>query len=305
MARGRRLKVLSELLFRLSPSAGLRVAEVRGLQFYNRSKRRPIKEIPTPAEFAALFGPRSAAELDVLARRHALAQYRNILIQSIAAGGGLRRVIPLVRWKSRERLEELKRDRRPAIITTWHAGPTIGIWAGIMDLNVELIRVQTTDWMAAPPGWEILIKREEPGSGGPLIKRCLKALRSGRWAVLPFDTFTTEPGHVLVKCLDRWIPVPRGVAALSEMTGAPIIPVAARWTEGGRAIEIEVQPDLDVRREAGEAVADYEIRAVQAAADRMDAYLRAHPEEINAKRMRYMIASPPSDSSVASRVGAD
>lgn len=296
MARGRRLKRISEVLFRIHRGLGLRIAERRGLHVYERSRRRREKHIPTREEWAAAFGDEAVRDEEFLAREYALSQYRLHLIQRVAAEGGLNYVVPLVRWKGREKLEQLLKEGRPVVLTTWHAGPTIGIWAGLSAMPIRLMRVQETRWDAAPSGWKILITHG-PRGGGPILKQCLKHLRSGGWTANPFDTFTFEPAHLRLKCLGRSVRIPRGIAALAEMSGAALIPVAARWTGDGRGIEVEVQDPIDTARRAGETDGDYERRVLEATVSRMEAYLRESPHELNRMRLRFLLNQPPWPSS--------
>lgn len=291
MARGRRLKILSEILFRIHPGLGLRIAERRGLHVYARSLRRKTKSIPRKQEWTAAFGDEVGRDWDSVAREYVRSQYRLHLIQSVAANGGLDHVVPLVRWKGREKLEKLLEEGEPAVLTTWHAGPTIGIWAGLSTMGIDLIRVQQTRWEIAPPGWKILF-RKGPESGGPIIKQCLKHLRAGGWAAIPFDAFTEASGHLRVRCLGRSVPVPRGVAALADLSGAPLIPVTARWSDDGRSIEVEVQDPIDTAKREGEADAAYERRVLEAAAMRLESYLRERPHELNRMRLRYVLNQP-------------
>jgi len=297
MARGRRLKRLSEILFKIHPGLGLRMAERRGMNVYERSLRRRVKSIPKREEWAAAFGEAVARDWNAVAREYVLSQYRLHLIQSIAASGGLDYVVPLVRWKGREKLEALLKEGRPAVLTTWHAGPTIGFWAGLAAMDVNLVRVQQTEWEVAPPGWKILIKRGVE-SGGPIIKQCLKHLRSGGWVAIPFDAFTNASGHLRVRCLGRAVPVPRGIAALADMSGAPLIPVTVRWTESGREIEVEVQEPIDATKGEGESDADYERRVLEAAARRLECYLEELPHELNRMRLQFVLNQPPWGASV-------
>jgi hypothetical protein len=76
------------------------------------------------------------------------------------------------------------------------------------------------------------------------------------------------------------------------MTGAPLIPLTARWVEGGRALEVEVQDPIDTRRPEGESDADYESRVLESATRRMEAYLRELPHELNDQRIRFLLRQP-------------
>ncbi len=292
MARGRRLKLISEIIFKLHAPMGLRLAERRGLHVYERSLRRDVKAIPSREEWEALFGPSLVKDWHAIARDFVLSQYRLLLIQSVAASGGLDHVVPLVRWKGKEKLDAMRANGEAALLTTWHAGPTIGIWAGLASMGVDLMRVQETRWEVAPEGWTILFRDSGKSNGGPIIKQCLKRLRNGGWVAIPFDSYSRDPGAVMTNLFGRAVPLPRGVTALAEMTGAPLIPLTARWVEGGRALELEVQDPIDTTRRDGENDAGYETRILQSATDRLEAYLRELPHELNDKRLRFLLQQP-------------
>lgn len=290
MARSRRLKYLSEFLFRINQGLGLRVAEWRGMNIYERALRRSVKQIPSAEEWRAAFGDAVAEDWEAMAREFVKSQYRLILIQRIAARGGLERITPMTRWVGGKHLARIREAGGPAIITTGHAGPTIGIWAALAGMNIGLIRVQATEWEVAPPGWTIL--SAEQSGGGYVIKKCLKHLRGGGWVAIPYDSFSAEPGHRRVELLGRAMPLPRGIVALAELSGAPLIPVTPRWTEDGRGIEIEVQEPIETQRRPGEEDEAYEMRILGEAMGRLESYLKERPYELHRMRLQYLLHQP-------------
>lgn len=295
MARSRRIKILAESLFTVSPRLGLWLSERRGLHFYRRSMRRKQKEIPPSSEYSALFPSMTEREIGELTRSFALAQFRTDYLRDVAEQGKLSGVIPLVRWKNRELLERYKSEGKPVIVTTWHAGPSIGIWAALLQLGVSLMKVQGITWSATPPNWTIIELEYNSGKLGIALKRCLKHLRKGGWVALTCDTFVAMPGDPLLPCLGRWVASPRGVAVLSVMSGAPVVPIAASWVEGGRAVEVEVQEPVQPQCAEGMSDADYELAILREIAERREAYLRRHPDSMSRWWVKYLSTMPRTD----------
>lgn len=293
MAQSRRFRTLAEKLFVVSPRAGLWAAERRGLHYYRRSKRRREKHIPPLEDFAEVFGVSDPAALDALAREFSVWQAKIDFLRDAASRGELPRIARLVEWEHRERLAGLVGSGKALILTTWHAGPSMGIWAGLASMGIAMLKVQNVRWQRAPEGWEILETGRGPAGQAPaILKKCLARLRSGGIVAMTADVIGEDPSHPRVSFLGRQTPTPRGVAVLAQMSGAPILPLAARWDASGRRIVVEVQEAIEAKTAGGESASEAEMRVVRELSARREAYIRRYPASVNRWWIEFMKRQP-------------
>lgn len=194
----------------------------------------------------------------------------------------------LVRWTggSRERLEGLKARRRGALLTTWHAGPTLGIWAGLAMVGMPVLKFQVGDRFPLPPDWETLDPDEQGGFRAPAMKRALNHLREGGCVIVPADMYQWSPRVKRAPCLGRRVAFSTAIAALAELSRAEAIPAFAWWSEDGRSIEIDVQAPLEAGEDLDADAAELETRIVADLARRVEVYLREHLDEYDAHYAR-------------------
>ncbi|HJX29911.1 MAG TPA: hypothetical protein VJ885_18570, partial [Thermoanaerobaculia bacterium] len=135
-----------------------------------------------------------------------------------------------------------------------------------------------------------------------VFQRALAHLGAGGFVVLALDV---APGPGLrVPCLGRTLELARGPFALARLTGAPLMPLVARWTapwkQGG--VEIVTSEALTPsarlspgERERGVASTDpaWEGALATAAASWLERYLLEAPAELGLGLLRALLTSPP------------
>jgi lauroyl/myristoyl acyltransferase len=102
-----------------------------------------------------------------------------------------------------------------------------------------------------------------------VFHRCLQFLRTGGCVFLPLDP--SESVRVAAPFRGRTLQLARGPFALARITGAPLVPIVARWS--GARIEFEIGPLIPTAEDEGAIAA--------AAAAWLEQYLLRHPQEIS------------------------
>jgi lauroyl/myristoyl acyltransferase len=126
--------------------------------------------------------------------------------------------------------------RPPAVLATFHVGPVHALGLLFEQLPAEVLALEAGNQVKAPPRPErtVLHVGAEEWQRAAAFRRALETLRSGGFVFLAVD------GHgsnlVEVPLFGRKVGLARGAFALSRMSGAPILPVMARWR--GAAVEI-------------------------------------------------------------------
>ena len=154
---------------------------------------------------------------------------------------------------------------RPAVYVSLHIGAMPTLAAFLRDLPREVAALHRMDWGLPSKVTGVYVARNEAARVAG-FHRALATLRGGGHVFIPIEGDT-----VRVPLLGRSLLVARGPFALARLSGAPIVPLLARWS-GGRA-----------RIHAGHPIAagrDEQAMALKLACE-LDRYLRAHPGEID------------------------
>jgi hypothetical protein len=128
------------------------------------------------------------------------------------------------------------RMRPPAVLATVHIGPVSTLGLLLEQLPADVLALQAGNEVKAPqrPGWTILhVDSASEWDRAAAFGRALATLRAGGFVVLTVDG---HGSHLEVPLLGRKVCLARGAFALARASGAPIVPLTARWR--GAAVEI-------------------------------------------------------------------
>lgn len=101
----------------------------------------------------------------------------------------------------------------------------------------------------------------------------MRALRNGESVGFVIDQYAPPPMGVPARFFGATVDTLGAVGPLAQRTGAAVVPVSTRRDEDG-IVHVVIEPELDL----GEALAD-QRRSTQALADRVEAWIRACPEQ--------------------------
>lgn len=277
MSLRRNLLRLAEILFPAAPSLSLALVDSAASRRHQQGTGRNTLG---PELIQEILGPLSSSELDRIALRSAASRYRGKMLRRAVERRGLTAASGLLGWTpgSRERLLELKQSGEGVFLTTWHIGPTLGIWSGLAPLDISLLKFQVGDRFELPRDWKIVDPDEQGDFRAPAMKLALKHLRKGGWVVIPADMYQWSPRATFAPCLGRRAAFSNALAVLAELSGARVVPVFAHWDAAGRKIEVDIQSPLSLEGGGGKE-GEFERLIVGEFAQRVERYLREHLDE--------------------------
>jgi hypothetical protein len=239
-------------------------------------RNRLSRRWPSPEQIQALFPHLASRAAARVAFSIGALEARNRLLVDAIRREGLEPVRQLLRPPS----EAFAALRPPLILGTFHAGAVQALGAAIERLPGPVLVLRLGPLYSPSPPVEILSTEGDDQRRAFSFQRALYHLKEGGFVVLALDG---APGPGLrVPCLGRMLELARGPFALARLTGAPLVPLVARW----RRSEVEV--------EVGAALAGVEEGALAASAARwLEGYLTAAPGEIGLGLVRALLTPPP------------
>ncbi|MGZ8830092.1 MAG: hypothetical protein ACXW2Q_06915, partial [Thermoanaerobaculia bacterium] len=131
----------------------------------------------------------------------------------------------------------------PCILGTFHVGAIHALGPALERLGRPVIafRWGTIFRPRAPLVIESTKGNEQQRAAA--FYRAMTLLRGGGFVVMALDTLPGATNET--QCLGRTLPLAGGAFELSRMTGAPIVPLVARWTPGGVRIILGDDPVTD------------------------------------------------------------
>lgn len=299
MASSQRAATWARRLYPFWPEAALRLIQRRGDHYFRLALQGRTEALPTPAELRRLFGPMEDAACHELLRRSAMCHARTRLLKEISDRRGPGSILPLLEVDdaSQELLAGFARRNQPAIITTWHPGPTPAVWALLSRYGVATLKVQNRDWRTVPRGWQLVPGPADPMAGARLLASARSHLRRGGWVAMSFDHMRHGTRARTLPFLGREVVFTSAVGALSVMSGAPVVLVSAAWTANGRKVEVRAHPPLLPEGPPSEA----EDRIMGHLVREMELFVRRHPWEQAGWRCRLLLDYPPLEGRGAER----
>jgi hypothetical protein len=159
--------------------------------------------------------------------------------------------------------------RPPMILATFHLGPVPALGGLLEQLPGEVLVLQRSG--QPRPSLTLLGIEADSSQRAAVFRRAVEALRGGGFVFVVVDAYKTA-ATVEATFLGRQVRLARGGFALARITGAPIVPLAARWR--GRRIDIV----------AGDPIlAGDESAMAGAVTSWLEDYVRENPGEIGRK----------------------
>jgi lauroyl/myristoyl acyltransferase len=241
-----------------------------------RWRQTASRRWPSAAEVAELFGLAESRSVR-LARSIAASEARNRLCAKLLGRGGAETLRAAVGW---EDPEQARRLRGPALLLTAHIGAvhTLGIALDALPgqhLVVRWGRIRSTGG-----GPRTAVARTAGGleRRSEALVRALRALRAGEIVLAAADGVVGRKLEVV--CLERRLEFGAGSFELARRTGAPLVPLTARW----RGNVARVRLHAPISAPGAEAA-----HAAQATALWLQRYLTAHPREVTLGLLRRLL----------------
>lgn len=161
--------------------------------------------------------------------------------------------------------------RGPRILVTFHTGAVHAIGPALEQLGMPVLALRIGSLFQPAGALEIVSTKGDRQSRAAVLHRALESLRGGGMVVLALDV---APGESIeTRCLGRRFHLAPGAFALARWTGAPIVPIVARWS--GTRIAFALGNPLGTPQEA---------------AAWLERYLLERPSEITLGLLRNLLA---------------
>jgi hypothetical protein len=246
---------------------------------------RPVR--PAAADVAALFDA-SPARAAAIARAMSGTRYQNRALVAIARRRGVGILEDLVDPASVDALRPFV-GGAPAIFACWHVGPPFGLAGAFEAVGLRLLLLRHTLAYGSTPTLEVAPIQGGVGVRRAAFRQAIARLRAGGSVLLPLDV--RDAGQTApAPCFGRARPMARGPFALARLTGAAVVPLAARL-DADRRVRVAIGSPLTGAGDIGDARAFEDALAVGAAAW-LEAFLRASPAQLRRCSLRWLLEAP-------------
>jgi lauroyl/myristoyl acyltransferase len=224
-----------------------------------------------PLHFPRLPSAEVTRETDLWSRRQLM---RNrLLTEAIRVYGYDERIAALALPNP-----QLATLQAPAIITTFHVGVLPMLGFALQQLPAPVLIVRRHPGGTPHPSFERGATRGTEQERALLFHRCVHFLRTGRFVMIAADPFPTERGALATPFRGGILRLSRGPYALARITGAPLIPLVARWR--GARVEFVLGEPVQAAKE--------ETTMAREMASWLDRYLTGAPEELSEQVLNLM-----------------
>ncbi|HWW59819.1 MAG TPA: hypothetical protein VN181_00500, partial [Thermoanaerobaculia bacterium] len=165
----------------------------------------------------------------------------------------------------------------PAIFGLFHVGAIHVLGAALERLRAPMLALRQGDLYTPRPPHEIATTQGTEQQRAAAFHRALRHLQRGGFVAIALDIVPAS--QIDVRCFGRPFTLARGAFALSRITGAPVIPLAGRWTRD--CVDV-VAGDPLPRSHSEQELAD-------AAAAWLERYLLDAPAELTLGLLRRLL----------------
>ncbi len=245
---------------------------------------------PTPEQVIRVFGSSVKPRARQIATRIAIVRSKRQLMHVIRP---LVRSIPqdgLVRWHGENTLLDLKKSGKPAILMFWHMGGYFITASALykLRLTVDFLRMDGT--VLEVPGLNYhAVKSGDSSDRARAMKTMLNRLRKGGFVCMAIDGGAGDSAPVEATCLGQPIRFRQGIMLLARMSGAPVIPITARWAHASPCVDVECDTPMTFSKELLEDEEAFDREFANSVARLQEEFLRKYPEEISWLRFRKML----------------
>jgi hypothetical protein len=271
----RRLAGLAERRPRLALASAAAAGHLR-----NRLSRR----WPSPEQVRALFPGLDGRAAERVAWSIGAIEARNRLLIEWIRREGIGASGPLIRTP-----EGFSALRPPLVLGFFHTGAVQALGSAIERLPGPVLALRQGLLHPPRPPVRIASTAGDDQSRAAVFRRALDHLGQGGFVVVALDTV---PGPGLrVPCLGRAIELARGPFAMARLTGAPLLPLVARWRGG--EVEVEAGNPLAALPELEPEARERAL--AEAAGGWLERYLLGSPAETGLGLLRVLLTAGTGD----------
>ena len=194
-------------------------------------RNRVTRRWPTASEVRTLFPRLSASAAAVLAARIGGLHERNRVLVRCIERHGLDPVRPIVSVS-----DALSAITGPCILTTFHVGAVHAIGAALEQLRSPVLSLRAGRLFEPRPPLEVLSTLGNAEARAAVVLRAQQQLRDRGIVVLALDVVQDQ--FIGTRCLGRTLRIAPGAFALAQRSGAPIVPMTARWERSAVRVDI-------------------------------------------------------------------
>ena len=254
-----------------------------------RLRNRLSGRWPSPDEVQALFPALARHEAARIASRIGGVEARSrIVVECLGAPGASLSQSLVPRAPA-----EIARLQAPLILGFFHVGAFQALGAVLECLPGPVLAFRHRLLTESRAPLTILSTEGNDQERAAVFLRAFSHLGAGGFVATALDEV---PGQGLrVPLLGRSVELARGPFALSRLSGAPLVPLVARWH--GSTVTAEVGAPLTAARSSDPGTRDLE--QATAAARWIEGYLRRSPGEIGLGLLRRLVQAPAGPSAVS------
>ncbi len=235
-------------------------------------RNRISRRWPSPEQVRTLFPALTRSAAARAAWSIAAAEARNRLVVECLRRAGAAPVRPLVRTS-----DSFAALRPPLLLGTFHVGALHALGPAIERLPGPVLAFRLGRLYEVGPTVEVVSTEGDEQGRAAVFHRALAHLKAGGFVVMALD-IVPGPGFPTT-CLGHALELARGPFALARLTGAPLVPLVARWWPDG--IEVSTGEEISSR--------DSEEGMAAAAAGWLERYLLENPAEISLGLLRHLL----------------
>lgn len=235
---------------------------------------------PPAAHVRRLFGASPTVPVDAIRREITVHTLGNIMLHRLARHHGLNALGALLRCHGAQQLLDLQQQKRGAILIFPHTGPVFAVPTGICQLGLPALLVTgRKNNLPYPAHVETWRASDSPAHGVLFLKHAVAFLRRGGFVFLALDG---RVGTAVTTCkfMGGSLQFRHGVAALHQLTGAPVLPITAQWGTDS-VMDLVIHAPLEIRRLPGQSREASTQQLMNTAVSWLEGHLRTRPGEVS------------------------
>lgn len=285
---------LTTLLEGLPQTHLIEIARQAAIGGFKGACRQSLGERKLEDVLRSLFPDFSEAQISAAVTEMTLCALRNRCWSQMLSLPDMRSI--QMRCANPKRAQALRDRKGPVILTFWHLGASFMMGIGLQRIGVPgtiIARNPPPPWYrrAVSPQTRMVVTSDDSRKAVIALKVGLDELRKGGVVVVALDGSQGQKDFT-VPFLGRRIPLSRGMAVLSRLTGAPIVPCGVTWGEKDWTLDFRLFEPVPLPAPGSASPDEWEKQVLTAAASRFETIVRAFPGQTRLERLSVLADAP-------------